>query len=268
MNKAKKALAVECMVFVFLFSLASAGALTPVIGKIFYYLSFIVPIPFMFLLKSEMGLTLEMPTVKPGKKIFALTAWFAVPTVSLVFLVAFLSSLLTTLMGAKQNLVDLPDNVFLAIFLHALLPAVLEEGLFRFIPISLLGRYSKKYTVFISAALFALMHFDLTALPYAFVAGLVFAYIDIVSGSIIPSLILHFLNNMLSVFYTRSGGSALFFGIIIALGVVSSISLLLFGKHCFVSLKSDKCEQKLSIPILIVVILALLTAVLNFIGRF
>jgi membrane protease YdiL (CAAX protease family) len=81
---------------------------------------------------------------------------------------------------------------------HALLPAVLEEGLFRFVPLKVLSPISRKIAVLLSAALFAIVHGSVYKIPYAFAAGVIFAMLDIYFASLLPSLLIHFLNNLLS----------------------------------------------------------------------
>ena len=45
------------------------------------------------------------------------------------------------------------------------------------------------------------MHGNFVQLPFAFCCGLVFAYMDIKTNSLLPSIIVHFLNNGLSVLF-------------------------------------------------------------------
>ena len=102
---------------------------------------------------------------------------------------------------------------------------MLEEMLFRYVPLCLYDRSEGRRAVIISAFFFALVHNDLFVIPYAFIAGVIFMMVDLVCGSVWPSVILHFLNNALSVLLIScSGNSAfvyLFYGILILLSVIS-----------------------------------------------
>ena len=108
------------------------------------------------------------------------------------------SSVIYFIFGVK-NPVDLGDNIWLAFLLHASLPALLEELLFRYLPLRIFGRESYPTMIVVSALFFALVHCDLFVIPYAFVAGVIFMAIDVMAGSIWPSVVLHTLNNAVSV---------------------------------------------------------------------
>ena len=86
---------------------------------------------------------------------------------------------------------------------HAVVPALFEEALFRYIPMKLLLPYSKRWCVFYSALCFALIHCSFTQMPYAFAAGVIFMLVDVALDSIWPSVILHFVNNAVSVIFMK-----------------------------------------------------------------
>jgi len=46
------------------------------------------------------------------------------------------------------------------------------------------------------------MHHNFVQLPFAFVGGLVFGYITIYTGSIVPAMIVHFANNLFSCIFS------------------------------------------------------------------
>lgn len=100
--------------------------------------------------------------------------------------------------GGDFNVGDQP-NVLLYILIVAVLPAFAEEFAFRGIVMGILRPYSEGLAILISSAAFALMHGNFVQLPFTFCCGLVFAFIDIKTNSLLPSIIIHFLNNVLSV---------------------------------------------------------------------
>lgn len=79
----------------------------------------------------------------------------------------------------------------------AIIPAVVEELLFRGTVCKNLTVYGKGTAVVVSAVLFALMHTNVEQLLYTFVAGLFFGWLYVESKSIIFPTILHFLNNLI-----------------------------------------------------------------------
>lgn len=85
---------------------------------------------------------------------------------------------------------------FLGLFVYALLPAVAEEIIFRgVIQKSLQSRYNGFVAISISTILFALMHGSLQQTVYQLIMGIMLGYVACVGGSILYSIILHFLNN-------------------------------------------------------------------------
>lgn len=81
----------------------------------------------------------------------------------------------------------------------ALLPAVIEEFVFRG---CLMGVYRKRNTIcgiVVSSILFALMHCNLYQIPYAMVGGVIFAYVTFATDNVGTAMVAHFLVNLTSV---------------------------------------------------------------------
>ena len=57
--------------------------------------------------------------------------------------------------------------------------------------------FGRKNAIILSAVLFALMHKNIPQAVGAFAIGIIFAIVDIKADSIVPSIIMHSLNNML-----------------------------------------------------------------------
>ena len=100
--------------------------------------------------------------------------------------------------GGNIDVGDQP-NILLYVLVVAILPAFAEEFAFRGIVMGVLRPYSEGLAILVSSAAFALMHGNFVQLPFTFCCGLVFAFIDIKTNSLLPSIIVHFLNNGLSV---------------------------------------------------------------------
>ncbi len=95
----------------------------------------------------------------------------------------------------------LPDSlggVLLFIFAVSVVPAIVEEFAYRGIVLGALRRYGDGFAIIASSVLFGLMHGNLVQIPFAFALGCVMGYINVVTGSILPSVIVHFFNNLLS----------------------------------------------------------------------
>lgn len=88
-----------------------------------------------------------------------------------------------------------------AIFTVALIPAICEEIFCRgFIQASLSSTENKRLMIFIVGISFGILHFDLYALVSTSLIGALFAFITLKTNSLIIPIILHFLNNSMSVF--------------------------------------------------------------------
>lgn len=83
----------------------------------------------------------------------------------------------------------------LNIFLLAVLPAVFEELIYRGIILNGLRRFGAVNAVVISALLFALAHGSAMQFFYQFILGIVLGFVIIKTGSVIASMVVHFLNN-------------------------------------------------------------------------
>ena len=81
-------------------------------------------------------------------------------------------------------------------------PALLEELVFRGFILQPLRRYGDWFAIITSALLFGLIHGNMTQAPFAILAGIALGYINIVSGSMWMNILLHFLNNLISVLYS------------------------------------------------------------------
>lgn len=212
----------------FLLLLFLSGSFQGAFSSVIYFLAFGLPIGIGIYLSREdkvdniLGITRE----KVG-----FTLPLIMPTVSVVIMLSILTSLVIFALTGRTNEVDVGDSFILAIISHALLPALLEEMLFRYLPIRMLSHRSPALTVFASAFFFALVHHDLFSIPYAFVAGAVFMAVDLATGSVIPSIIIHFINNALSVGIIMFGDNPVFTLILYSIiGILAVVSLIFIVK--------------------------------------
>lgn len=178
--------------------------------------------------EEEAGVSLpEAKLLSIEKKGMMLCLPLVFPTVALVFLTAYVSQLLLSWFGVVMPK-DETGNVIISILTGAAVPSVLEEMMFRYLPMKLILPYSKKWTVAISALGFALFHPHIGQYFYALVAGIIFILADIAFDSVIPSLVFHFTNNLLSVIYVNVGENTLYVKIFaISLAVCAAISFAL-----------------------------------------
>ncbi len=84
----------------------------------------------------------------------------------------------------------------------ALIPAMIEEFAFRGVVMQTLRRFGDWFAVLVSALLFALMHGNLTQVPFALIAGAALGYTAVATGSLWPGICVHFLNNLFALVST------------------------------------------------------------------
>lgn len=99
-------------------------------------------------------------------------------------------------------------NFFIDLFLVAVLPGFCEEFLHRGIVLQGTKHMGFKKSILISSILFALLHFNIQQVSYAFVIGLILGLVSVVSKNIIPAMIIHFTNNAISTYidYAQNRG--------------------------------------------------------------
>ena len=234
MTEAVKILTFIYIIFVIM--LVLSGTLGSIVGEIVYYLAFAVPFAIGFYSsrnlkynREEVAGVAEAPdtllTINRSdiKKLMPLIA----PTVMTVFLVSLVTTLILSLLGVTSPTVE-NKNLILMLIQHALVPAVFEEALFRYIPMKLLMPYSKRWCIVYSAMCFALIHCSFSQIPYAFVAGIIFMTVDLCIGSVWPSVILHFINNAASVIWIKYCAGTVESLIFISVMVILTIPSLVF----------------------------------------
>lgn len=106
------------------------------------------------------------------------------------------------LMGYTRKPNSLPDlsgwKLLPVTLVVAVLPAVLEEGLFRGVVLNNAeSEVGTVRTIFIVGFLFSLYHASVEQTIYQFICGCLFTLLAVRARSILPSMLIHFINNAL-----------------------------------------------------------------------
>ncbi len=218
----------------FVLFLILSGMTEGIISDIIYYSAFIIPIAFAFVVSSRLKTERERISGvrEPYNSLFRLDGEsirmsipLIFPSVLVVFLLSMLTSVILGFFGFESTEVEVRP-LYEMLFLHALLPAVCEELLFRYVPLSILAPYSRRACVLLSSLYFSLIHCNLFQIPYALAAGFIFIMISLAFNSVWPSMILHFLNNALSVLWILYGANHIFrLVFVISLCLLAAVSL-------------------------------------------
>ena len=232
----------------FIFILALSGAIeSTFLSEAVYYLAFILPISLgiAYIHKNKREKADEedhshkniLP--KKDKLLFSMPLIF--PSIALTLLISYLTTLLLGAFG-YENPTVIEESFFPAVLLHALIPAVFEELLFRYVPIKLLGK--SRGAILISSFAFAFAHVNLFMIPYATFAGVVLAFLYVYSGSILPSIILHFMNNLISLISIFGYGGTWLIPAIIVLAILSTVFIIIVRKRYAAPIKELKESDK------------------------
>lgn len=127
---------------------------------------------------------------------------------------------------------SMPEMI-LYILSTAVAPAFAEELAFRGVFMNVMRKYGDAFAIITSAVLFGAMHGNTTQIVFAFILGLIFAFVDCKANSILPSVIIHFTNNFYAVasdiIQTNSGMSDT---------VVSVIRIIIIALFCVLGILS------------------------------
>lgn len=177
------------------------------IPKRFLTYNLLLVLPEIVILLAALGVAklLKVDTLKEPK-FTAVSIGTCVKSVILAFLclplIGAISAITSNISGntASNAISKVMDNtLWLNLLLLAVLPALVEEYVFR--GLIFLG-YKKRNplkAVLLSAALFGFMHLNINQFSYAFVLGIVLALLVYATGSIIPGILVHFTINGYSV---------------------------------------------------------------------
>ena len=230
--------------------LATSGLATSTAGMAGAQIAFVLtpPLAMALLLTSSPRRTLRL--YWPKGRYLALAAGLALATNPLVNelrpWVEWLFPMSAELKLALETLMETIPNLPTALLLLAVVPAVCEELAFRgFILAGLERGHNPRAAILLSALLFGFMHVLISLFQQFFNAtllGLVLGLLAVRSGSIVPGMLFHVINNGLAVitgyWLATEGGKrlapwlyrdptiGLYHGWVVAAGLVLSIVLL------------------------------------------
>ena len=136
------------------------------------------------------------------RKDLPIVFWMAVTVISGSFLLNILSLDMFSAIGldVEGNMLAAYDmnNMWLSLLIVAVIPAIFEELFFRGATMSVLSKEKTAAAIFISAALFALVHGSMYLIFSSFFAGVVFGITVYLTDSIYASMLTHFINNIMA----------------------------------------------------------------------
>ena len=118
----------------------------------------------------------------------------------------------------------------------AIVPPIIEEFIFRGAILGSLRKHGDALAIIVSAVLFGFMHGNFIQTPVTFLTGLILGYLTVKTNSIIPAMILHFVNNAWAVLYEILEKLINNENIILIIDSAVALFLLGVGLICTVSL--------------------------------
>ena len=103
-------------------------------------------------------------------------------------------------------------HFFLEIVMVAMLPAICEEFVHRGILLQGIKHAGFKKAIVISSLMFGLIHFNIQQFFYAFIIGLILGFVSVVAKNIYPAIIIHFVNNAVSIYLDYASNRGWFLG--------------------------------------------------------
>lgn len=166
---------------------------------------FMVLVPFLFLARSEKARKNNNIGFAAPKRKIALPFIMAACSYGLIIssLTGVFISIIESI-GLKVPSNDLvyptdPQGIIITVIAIVLMPSLVEEFAMRGVALGMLRRYGDGFAIICSSLVFGLMHASITQIPFAFLLGIVFAVAAIKTESIWTAVILHMLNNGISV---------------------------------------------------------------------
>jgi membrane protease YdiL (CAAX protease family) len=201
------------IVFLVAIGLAGGGSLQEYTSKDWYlYCSFLLPqvafaiVAALYFVKTKTPV--KSVAGKCSPKYFLLAVLLQAGLLSLSQLNTLFLQFLARF-GYENSDVVLPSlnggGVVGVLVVVALLPAIFEETIFRGILLTGLKNFGKVAAVLLCGALFSLYHQNPAQTVYQFMCGAAFAWVALKSGSILPTMLSHFLNNAVIILLAKWG---------------------------------------------------------------
>ena len=127
----------------------------------------------------------------------SLDAYLMTPLMNLISVISMLFG--RNVMNTTMNNLTSMYPLVICVLVVGILPAFMEETIYRGVYLNEYGRENKRWAIFLSAFLFGVLHQNFNQFTYAFAMGIIFALVVEATGSILGSMVIHFVINTTSV---------------------------------------------------------------------
>ena len=213
---------------------------------IIYFMTFLYS--FFIYRKNKDIISVPIKKIEAGKTIHSIgIAVCGVPVAMLLNALGCLFSSTGAEMSEDVNIYP----VWVAVVVFAIVPAIVEEYIFRGVVLGAYKTVDVKTSILISSIFFALLHFSYGSVLYGFLFGCLFAYIRIVTNNILYSMIMHCAFNALNVFLSYLDMESISLGgfmLMIGIGLIGFIVLTVAFFRTYgteISMNQNKGKYKL-----------------------
>jgi len=161
------------------------------------------PLIYMLIFKMNIKEVIRLNRIKIGEA--ALVVGMAVLGYGVIIMINMIwywvVSHLGTPIGQELPPVTNGSQFLMAVLAIGLVPAVIEEFLFRGLIIRGYERFGSTAAIVITGILFGILHIQLMSIPSIILLGIVITYVVYRTNSIFAGIIYHFVHNTISVFF-------------------------------------------------------------------
>lgn len=169
--------------------------------------SLIFTIPYIFIFKTAgFNISELVPLAKPKKQSVLPLFLIGISFCSFANILVSLAGNVFSNLGIdyEVNFGENPQGVFgflLSFLATVAVPALVEEFACRGLILGSLRKFGEGFAIFTSSIIFGVMHGNFEQMPFAFLVGLVLAFITVKSGTLWIAVAVHAFNNFASVFF-------------------------------------------------------------------
>ena len=136
-----------------------------------------------------------------------------------------------------------PAGILIFIIEVAFFPAIVEEFIFRGVLFGCLRRYGEVFAMVASAAVFGLFHGNIEQTVFAFLLGIVLAFVVIKTDSLIIAVLIHFVNNFKScIIKVLSDNTLLWSQLSVIVGVLTLVVIVIPGVVAYFKLRKNNIQ--------------------------
>lgn len=162
--------------------------------------SMLLPFGAMAIMMRKRFVTPVVPTKKVG--VLPFWSWVAIglalcymANYAVAFIMALFKQFGYTLTKSEYTAPSSVLDCIALVISSAIIPAIIEELSLRGFGMGILRKHGKAFSAFAISIVFGLMHGNVIQFVFAFLVGLILAYVTIQTDSIVPAMVIHGLNN-------------------------------------------------------------------------